>query len=137
MLYTLIQDYKQFKKKKKKLITGFYLGLATSEQLRIVGGKRALIEKYPYQVSIRRIRHSRSQHFCGGAIISNRHILTAAHCVNELRKKDRQFAVYTGSDDSQEGGVRRSIRKAWRHENWHFKPVDLLYDIGIIEVSIN
>lgn len=44
---------------------------------RIVGGKRADITDYPYQVSVKRY----NAHICGGAIITDWYILTAAHCV--------------------------------------------------------
>lgn len=43
---------------------------------RIVGGKRIEIEDAPYQVSLRLLRH----HFCGGALISDIFVLSAAHC---------------------------------------------------------
>ncbi|KAF7993881.1 hypothetical protein HCN44_011150 [Aphidius gifuensis] len=43
----------------------------------IVGGVDSNIIDLPYQVSLRRS----SQHICGGAIISDRHILTAGHCI--------------------------------------------------------
>lgn len=44
---------------------------------RIVGGKDTTIENHPYQVSLRR----RGTHTCGGAILNENTILTAAHCV--------------------------------------------------------
>lgn len=45
---------------------------------RIVGGKEAIDGQFPYQVSIR--KWMSYQHYCGGAIVSSRFILTAAHC---------------------------------------------------------
>lgn len=44
---------------------------------RIVGGYPTEKDQLPYQVSLRIQNH----HICGGAIISNQHVLTAAHCV--------------------------------------------------------
>lgn len=43
---------------------------------RIVGGEAAFIEEYPYQVSLLLY----SSHRCGGVIVSEDIILTAAHC---------------------------------------------------------
>lgn len=45
---------------------------------RIVSGKEAFDGQFPYQVSIR--KWSSYNHFCGGAILNSRFILTAAHC---------------------------------------------------------
>jgi len=43
----------------------------------IVGGDIATLGQFKYQVSLQ----SYGEHFCGGSIISDIHILTAAHCV--------------------------------------------------------
>lgn len=44
---------------------------------RIVGGEATTIDQIPYQVSLSNRGFS---HFCGGSIISEEWILTAAHC---------------------------------------------------------
>lgn len=46
---------------------------------RIVNGQHAMINQFPYQVSIRSISGTSSS-LCGGSVISNQFILTAAHC---------------------------------------------------------
>lgn len=47
---------------------------------RIVGGNKADPGEFPYQVRLN-IRSRRGSSLCGGVIIDQRHILTAAHCV--------------------------------------------------------
>ncbi|XP_011310446.1 transmembrane protease serine 9 [Fopius arisanus] len=68
---------------------------------RIVGGNLAAQGEIPYIVSISRGGH----HFCGGSIISNRHILTAAHCVTDIRPAQvSSLRVRAGSLSSRSGG---------------------------------
>lgn len=47
---------------------------------RIVGGTKAEPGEFPYQVRLN-IRSRRGTSLCGGVIIDQRHILTAAHCM--------------------------------------------------------
>ncbi|XP_040066288.1 trypsin-like [Ixodes scapularis] len=49
---------------------------------RIVGGQPADPGEYPWQVSLRKVgRDGRTRHFCGGALINDQWVATAAHCV--------------------------------------------------------
>ena len=48
---------------------------------RIVGGKEAAEREYPWQVAIVKIKSDKTRViFCGGALLSNKYVLTAAHC---------------------------------------------------------
>lgn len=47
-------------------------------KFRIAGGEPAAIKDFPYQVALRL-----GDAICGGAILNNRYILSAAHCTYE------------------------------------------------------
>jgi trypsin len=60
--------------------------------MRIVGGTNAEIKDYPFAAAIKKDK----EHFCGGVIISRRHILSVAHCFDDIRYD--QIKVYIGSN---------------------------------------
>jgi len=51
------------------------------EEGRIIGGEEAGVKDAPWQVSLRNFLGGIS-HFCGGTIISEEWVLTAAHCMD-------------------------------------------------------
>ena len=61
--------------------------LAAPADLRVVGldGRRSAYGEYPWmaQIQVRRGRHF--DHHCGAAVIADRYVVTAAHCLNAAR----------------------------------------------------
>uniref|UniRef100_A0A8B9MG42 Peptidase S1 domain-containing protein n=1 Tax=Accipiter nisus TaxID=211598 RepID=A0A8B9MG42_9AVES len=51
----------------------------SARSIRIIGGTDSSPGEWPWQVSLH-VKLSRQRHLCGGSIISNQWILTAAHC---------------------------------------------------------
>ena len=49
------------------------------ERVGIVGGQEAPGSKWPWQVSLR-LRYQYWIHFCGGSLINDQWVVSAAHC---------------------------------------------------------
>ncbi|XP_075978590.1 trypsin-7-like [Anticarsia gemmatalis] len=70
----------------------------------IYGGNSVSIKYFPYQVSIYIGRGDQNDRFhCGGSIISNNYILTAAHCLDGV--KVSQIVVRAGSAYQKKGTI--------------------------------
>ncbi|XP_046686328.1 ovochymase-2-like [Homalodisca vitripennis] len=53
--------------------------------------------EFPWQVSLQLVSGSRSRHICGGAVLSPHWVITAAHCVWEL--KPSRLCIVAGDYD--------------------------------------
>lgn len=81
----------------------------------------------PYQVSIQ----IKGKHECGGSIISQSFILTAAHCTIITRARD--VTVRVGTDKVQQAG---EIFKVKRIKNYpFFNPFNYNNDFALIELT--
>lgn len=89
-------------------------GLSSIES-RIIGGEDAEEGQFPYQVSLRHSNNGKI--LCGGGIISNRFILTAAHCA-EGQSPSTIYAV-AGALHLDQGGVKLDLDKVTYHEKWN------------------
>ena len=52
---------------------------------RIVGGWQAWPHEFPWQAYIHLRLNNGKETFCGGSVITNKHILTAAHCTEGVK----------------------------------------------------
>ena len=50
---------------------------------RIVGGQEAAIKEFPWMVSLRYLPWSYNKNWCGAALISDRWIISAFHCLQD------------------------------------------------------
>ncbi|EDV42032.1 uncharacterized protein Dana_GF17773 [Drosophila ananassae] len=88
------------------------LGQAAPLQGRVVNGTNSSVLKYPFVVSIRSYDGA---HSCGGSIISEYFVMTAAHCTNG-RSASTLSVQYGVTDISVSGPNVLGVRKIIQHE---------------------
>uniref|UniRef100_F6XB42 Peptidase S1 domain-containing protein n=1 Tax=Ornithorhynchus anatinus TaxID=9258 RepID=F6XB42_ORNAN len=107
-------------------VCGVRPGFGSSGRLqsRIVGGTDAAVGEFPWQVSIQFHR----AHFCGGSILSNWWVLTAAHCFTRI-KSNLNIAVGTTHLDSPKM-ERRRLDRLVMHPQFSQETMD--HDIALV-----
>lgn len=94
---------------------------------RIVGGHATTIEEHPHQVLMRKF----GRQWCGGSIISNNKVLTAAHCLRKSMEPSI-LSILAGSTnrlDSHNGQIRH-VANFVIHPD--YDPFDLPNDIAVL-----
>ncbi|MEQ2250756.1 hypothetical protein ILYODFUR_004097 [Ilyodon furcidens] len=102
--------------------------------LRVVGGTQAKYGSHPWLVSVQ----NRGFHFCGGAILTDSWILTAAHCFPFV-SKDFLSCVWVlvgefdlGADDEDEQAF--TVKSVSVHEKYN-QAFPMNYDIALVELD--
>lgn len=98
-------------------------------------------EIFPYQALFRKKAYAfterSTQYFCGGAIISNRFILTAAHCTIKPRLlQSDQLHISVGQNNFQSKSKHMlTAEKIIRHAAFDIAQEYLKYDIALIKTN--
>merc|ERR1712037_49705 len=95
---------------------------------RIVGGVEAAEHAWPWQVAL----FIDDAWFCGGSIISENYILTAAHCADGASYYDIMAGAHNVRESSEPNRVEVTSYNGWTHPQWNTQ--DLSNDLALIEL---
>ncbi|CAJ0963604.1 unnamed protein product [Ranitomeya imitator] len=99
---------------------------------RIIGGTEANLGDWPWQASLQIRTERQYEHVCGGTIMNNQYVLSAAHC---FTGKDplHYWRIVTGMVNLAESGIVSSIAAVIRHENYNDRTDD--FDVVLLKLS--
>ncbi len=110
---------------------------AEKQTTRIVGGETAPEGAWPWQVALKLLQSNtgKGRFFCGGSLITEQWILTAAHCVEMFNKTEwPELRVVAGSNNINQGGVTRSVKNVIVHEKYATEK-GLHNDIALVQLD--
>uniref|UniRef100_A0A671SIG2 trypsin n=1 Tax=Sinocyclocheilus anshuiensis TaxID=1608454 RepID=A0A671SIG2_9TELE len=103
----------------------FLFSFLASVQVGIVNGTEAKPHSRPYMVSVQ----SDNKHKCGGFLVSEQFVMTAAHCFKEGEK----LTVVVGAHDYTHGSCHMDVKFYHIHPGYESK--SLLNDIMLLQVN--
>ena len=102
---------------------------------RIIGGKWAVAADNPFQVALlqRNIADNFRAQYCGGTLLRENFVVTAAHCSDFVTAD--QVQVLTGTRMLDGTGVRRNVSRIVIHPGWDTKTAN--NDVAVWKLSSN
>lgn len=102
---------------------------------RIVGGTKAPLGAWPWQIGIKSCADPRCKIFCGGAIVAKKWVVTAAHCVYNLYKPDELFIEAGSVNQVNVSSHRQAFKGKEIHIHQDYKYLTYDQDIAVIKLD--
>ncbi|KAM7433611.1 hypothetical protein ABFA07_016185 [Porites harrisoni] len=119
-------------------ISVFLLGISSSQgcgkkpfSARVVNGENAAPHAWPWQISLR----VNGRHICGGSLIKNDWVVTAAHCVYRNPRPSGYTVVVGAHRRTGSTAVQRTFRlkRLFKHEQFNTR--NLRNDIALLQLE--
>jgi len=112
-----------------------------NEELRIVGGEVvSSVNAWPWQIALYRLNGGKMSFLCGGSVIAQKWVLTAAHCIKDASRAGDYAVVehatqidFVLDGNAQHGGRRLAVRRIVVHEQYDAAKSE--NDIALIELA--
>ncbi|XP_051948416.1 coagulation factor XI-like [Xyrauchen texanus] len=101
-------------------------GTSKHIRARVFGGVDSQLGNWPWQVSLQKWK----KHFCGGSIIANKWIITAAHCFSSSQT---QLSVSVGLTKLSEDEVKYEVEKVIMHPGYDGSTLE--NDIALLKLK--
>merc|ERR1712209_170279 len=98
------------------------------DDTKIVGGHEAAHHEWPWQVAL----FIDDAWFCGGSLISDEWVMTAAHCADGASYFDIMAGAHNVRESSEPNRVEVTSYNGWTHPLWNSN--DLSGDLALIEL---
>ncbi|KAI5645001.1 trypsin domain-containing protein [Phthorimaea operculella] len=117
-------------------LTSVLAGPTRNGPQRIVGGDLTTIDQHPYIAAMLVMRSSNPINFqqsCGGTILNQRTILSAAHCYSYQNNDPSIWRIRVGSSFSNSGGVVHNVARIINFPQ--YDPDGFDHDISVIHLA--
>ncbi|XP_013117819.1 trypsin-1 [Stomoxys calcitrans] len=112
----------------RSILMALWVAQISCDDTRIIGGEFASAGQFPYQVSLQ----MKGRHHCGGSLISENFIVTAAHCT--IGQNPANMKVVVGTTDLLSGeGKTYNVAQFIMHPQYNSQTQD--YDLSLIKLA--
>ncbi|XP_059490665.1 proclotting enzyme-like isoform X2 [Neocloeon triangulifer] len=116
-------------------------GVSETAKFRVVGGSESLPGRWPWMAAIFLHGSKRTEFWCGGTLLLENYVLTAAHCTRDTRQRPfsaRQFTVRLGDVDlgrDDEPSLPQTFQVAEVKAHDKFSRVGFYNDIALLRLD--